>query len=109
MGRSLGVLLVLVLTSGRLVFADGERMYQPAAPEMVGYPNWVLTPNGKERLDATLERQVSELVTLRAENSSLKTDLETMAAKPALTWKAVALLVGGGLVLGVTVGVLVSR
>ncbi len=102
------IVTALALIVAPIVNAE-ERMYQPAKPEMVGYPNWVLTPNGKAKIDETVGRQVSELVTLRAENLSLRTDVEVMAAKPALTWKAVALLVGGGLVLGVTVGVLVTR
>jgi hypothetical protein len=50
-----------------------------------------------------------EVFQLRAENSSLRADVTEMAAKPALTWKAVALFVGAGLVTGVVVGVLVSR
>jgi hypothetical protein len=102
------IVTALALIVSPIVNAE-ERMYQPPVPEMVGYPNWVLTPNGKTRLDATLERQVAELVTLRAENSSLKESLVKMESKPALTWQAVALLVGLGLVGGVTVGVMVAR
>ncbi len=97
----MALVLALVSTSARAQ----ERMYQPPVPEMVGYPNWVLTPNGKARLDATLERMDREVFQLRVENSSLRADVTEMAAKPALTPMAVALLVGGGLVLGLAVGV----
>lgn len=104
MGRSVTLLLVLV---SRLALAQGVvaedaplRMYQPPAPELVGFPNWVLTPDGKERLDATLSRQFSELVQLRTENSELKIALVTWEAKPALTWRGAALIFAGGVVVG---------
>ncbi len=84
---------------------DAPRMYQPAKPEMVGYPNWVLVPDGKARIDATLERQTSELFQLRSENASLKASLVTMEQKPALTWTGGLFLVGAGLVLGLAVGI----
>jgi hypothetical protein len=89
-----------------LAFGDDPgRLYQPPAPEMVGYPNWVLTPDGKARIDARLERYDREVFQLRVENSSLRTDVEEMAKKPALTFKGAAILVGVGLVLGLAVGV----
>jgi hypothetical protein len=76
-------------------------MYQPPSPgENVGYPNWVLTPDGKAKIDETLNRQLTESTILRAENGSLKTSLAEMEAKPALTWKGALLLVGLGVVIG---------
>lgn len=104
------VALTLALIVNPIARADdAPRMYQPPAPgEVVGYPNWVLTPDGKAKLDATLERQFSELVSLRAEKQSLQADLRKMESKPALTPLGVVLLVGAGLVVGgVTVGLLV--
>lgn len=94
-----GLLVVMLATPARA--DDTPRMYQPPAPgEVVGYPNWVLTPDGKEKLDATLNRQLTELVTLRSENSSLKASLVTMESKPALTPLGVAVLIGVGVVIG---------
>jgi hypothetical protein len=106
MGRSL---LVLCLLPALVFGQDRMRQIPPAQTESVSHPNWVLTPEGKERIDATVARMDREVFQLRAENTSLRTDVQEMAAKPALTWKAVALFVGAGLVTGVVVGVLVSR
>lgn len=98
--------LALALVS-QLAFADDTpRMYQPPAPgETVGYPNWVLTPDGKEKLDATLARNFSELVQLRTENASLKHSLVEMESKPAMTWKGAAVLLAVGAVVGAGVAV----
>jgi hypothetical protein len=102
------IALVLALVSP-VRAQDRMRQIPPAQTELVSHPDWILTPEGKERIDDTVARMDRELFQLRVENSSLRADVTEMAAKPALTWKAVALFVGVGLVTGVTVGVLVSR
>lgn len=103
-----GLLIFLCLACPAFAQDAGPRMYQPPAPELVGYPNWVLTDGGKQRLDATLERHVRELEQLRTENASLRAGLVSWEAKPTLTWRGVLLLVGGGVVLGLAVGVPVA-
>lgn len=108
MVRSLSVLSICFALIVRPAFADDPRLYQPPAPESVGYPNWVLTPDGKAKLDETLNRQFVELVQLRTENSELRETLVEWEAKPALTWKGGLLLVGAGVVLGLAVGIPVA-
>jgi hypothetical protein len=110
MGRRIvNLCLTIALIVSPIVNAQ-ERMRQipPAQTEPVSHPNWVLTPEGKERIDATVARMDREVFQLRAENSSLRADVTEMAAKPALTWKGAVLLVGAGLVLGLAVGVPVA-
>jgi hypothetical protein len=111
MGRRIvNLCLTIALIVSPIVNAqDRMRQIPPAHTESVSHPNWVLTPEGKERIDSTVARMDREVFQLRVENTSLRADVQEMAAKPALTWKAVALFVGVGLVTGVTVGVLVSR
>lgn len=111
MGRDLlrltAIATLLVVTPA---FAQdaGPRMYQPPAPEMVGYPNWVLTPDGHSRLTAQLQHDAEEKARLRSENASLRASLVEWEGKPALTWRGALLLVGGGLALGLVIGVPVA-
>lgn len=105
MGRSV---LALCLVSS-LAFAQDvpRRMYQvaPTTQAILQHPDWVLTDEGKQRLDATLARHVRELEQLRAENASMRADLVTWQSKPALTWKGALLLVGVGVVVGAAVAI----
>ncbi len=106
MGRSVFVLLIV---SGLAFGEDRMRQIPPAQTELVSHPAWILTPEGKERIDSTVARLDREAFQLRAENSSLRADVTEMASKPALNWKVVVLLVGVGLVSGATIGFLVAR
>lgn len=72
-------------------------------------PAWLLTDEGKSRIDATLQRHVAELEQLRAENASMRADLVTWQDKPALTWRGALLLVGAGVAVGVGATIAVVR
>jgi hypothetical protein len=84
-------------------------MYQPEKPEMVGYPNWVLSPQGKENLGVAIADMWTQNAQLRAERDTLQQKTLELAAKPELTWKGVLVLVGVGLAVGVTGGVILGK
>lgn len=100
--------LALCLVSQLALAQDVPRMYQAKEPDLVGYPNWVVTPAGKELIDATIERQFTELLQLRTENLELKSELVKWEAKPALTWKGAAVLLAVGAVVGAGVAVSIA-
>ncbi len=109
MGPKYRAALAIVLLASQVSFAqDAPRMYQPDKPELVGYPNWVLTSDGADRITATLARQHNELVSLRTENSSLRTSLVEMESKPALTLKGGVVLILVGISIGLVVGIPVA-
>ncbi len=58
-----------------------------------------------KRLNLQLRDYQETIESLAAENATLKTATAEMAAKPALTWRGGLLLIGVGLVVGVTIGV----
>lgn len=79
-------------------------------------PVWQPVPGGyfvnelaSKNLDARLAAQHFEIVRLTTANESLRADIRALEHRPALTWKGVALLVGGGLVLGAGVTALALR
>ncbi len=79
-------------------------------PRMEPVPGGVfINDAGMARLNGELADYQKQIAALSVENATLKTETEAMAAKPALTWKAVAILVGAGLVGGVVIGVLATR
>jgi hypothetical protein len=84
-------------------------MYQAGNPEPIGYPNWVLTPEGKERIGAAIADMWTQNAQLRTERDALQQKTLELAGKPELTWKGVLVLVGVGLVLGVTGGVVLGK
>lgn len=94
------LLIALVVSSSAL--ADGPRLYQvaPTTQALVSAPDWVLTNEGKQRMDAQLAHDAQEKARLLAENSSLRADLVSWEAKPTLTPMAVLLLVAIGVVAG---------
>lgn len=103
-------LLFVLLSSA--AFAQGRgRMFQvvPGETVSVKYPDWVLTPEGKAKLDAVIEQGVQETEKLQAENASMRADLVTWQAKPTLTLPGVILLVGGGFVLGAVLVLVVRK
>ncbi len=101
-------LLLALLVSTTALGQERMRQVGPGEGLLLVHPDWSLTNEGKQRLDATLERQVRELEQLRVENASLKTTLVEWQAKPALTWSGALLLVGGGIVLGALVAIPVA-
>lgn len=110
MGRSLPTALVLAVLFVSAVATGQTRMRQaePGEKLVVLYPDWSLTDEGQRRIAETLDRQVRELEKLRAENTSLRVDITKASERPALTFAGVALLMGGGFVLGALVAIPVA-
>lgn len=108
MAKRSGLLLVLLSA-----VAWGQEMpahmYQPAKPEMVGYPNWVLTPDGRDKIAQSIVDMWTLNAQLRAERDALQQKTLELAAKPELTWKGVLVLVGVGLVVGTTAGIVLGK
>ncbi len=102
------LLIALVFSSWPALAQERMRQVGPGEGLLLVHPDWSLTNEGKQRLDATLERQVRELEQLRAENASLRTTLVEWQARPALTLSGALLLVGGGFVLGALVAIPVA-
>src|SRR5688500_9111594 len=95
--------LVLALLTSTVALADDvpRRMSRVAPGHVVTSPAWLVTDEGKARIDATLQRHVVELEQLRAENAALRTDFVVWQAKPALTLRGALLLVAAGAAVGV--------
>lgn len=108
MAKHSGLLLVLVSA-----MAWGQEMpahmYQPAKPETVGYPNWVLSPEGRDRIAASIADAWTQNAQLRAERDALQQKTLELSAKPELTWKGALVLVGMGLAVGATMGVILGK
>lgn len=106
--RSAALLLLLSsLAWGQEV--SPVHMYQAGNPELIGYPNWVLTPEGKDKIGAAIADMWTRNAQLRAERDALQQKTLELAAKPELTWRGVLVLVGVGLVVGSTVGVVLGK
>jgi hypothetical protein len=106
------LLLALLLSApawGQEVQVSPVHLYQAQNPELIGYPNWVATPEGKARIDAALTEFWTDRERLRVENGILQQKTLELAAKPELTWKGALALVGIGLVVGVTGGILLGK
>ncbi len=103
MGRNLVVLLLFLMPS--VAGADTPRMEKVHDGILIPENGWVLNDEGYEKLRASLDRQHGELITLRAENSSLQLSLKEMESKPALTFGGAAVLIGIGLVVGAALAV----
>jgi hypothetical protein len=82
-----------------------HHMYQPQAPETVGYPNWVVSPTGYARLSDALKTQSEAIAQKEAEAAKLRADVVELAAKPELTWQGVVVMAGLALTLGLVVGI----
>jgi hypothetical protein len=102
MGRRV---LALLLASSVAWADDAPRMEPAKVGHVLTYQGWVLNEPGKRKLDDSIARWDKELFHLRAANTKLREDITEMAAKPALTWKGAAVLVGIGVVVGIAVAV----
>lgn len=91
--------LALALCAAEVPPEDAH-MYQLQAPETVSYPNWVVTPLGRERIAQALEADAAKIAQQEAEAAKLRATVVELAAKPELTWKNGLFLVGLGLVVG---------
>ncbi len=98
MDRNFLVLLMFLAPS--IAGASPPKMYQVPEGYLIPENGWVMNDDGYDRLKASLDRQHGELITLRAENSSLQQSLKEMEEKPALTVKGALLFVAIGLVAG---------
>lgn len=94
------VLLLLAVSSAAWAEPPAHQMYVPEQPELVGPPNWVLTPSGYQNLQADMTKRWLELEALKAENAKLREDVTTMSQKRELTWRGALLFVGIGVVVG---------
>lgn len=102
-------LLALLLLPGLALAEPGAvNLYQPKEPEMVGYPNWVLTPRGHQLWSEDLARGHAEAVRLRAENESLVKGMKELEHRPLLTWRGALILVGVGVLVGASVSIPVA-
>lgn len=75
---------------------------QPLMQEVPG--GYFVNELGMEKLNGELAAFQVKIAKLDTENKSLRTSLQDLEGRPLLTWKAVALLLGGGLVLGGVAG-----
>lgn len=90
--KSLALALVLLL-SGQAVAGD--------APLLEPVPGGVfINDSGMHMLNLQLADYQRRIAALAVENEALKASTEAMAAKPALTVKAVVILIGLGVVIG---------
>lgn len=101
------LLLLLLASSASAQEAEGQdaHMYQAQKTEMVGYPNWVLSPLGRERIAAALQKQAEDIAAKEAEAAKLRADVVTLSAKPELTWTGAAILIGIGILAGAAIAV----
>ncbi len=96
------VLALLLVASVASAQEAPKRAWQvaPGPGERVLHPNWVYTPEGKERVDEALTFLDVETTSLRAQNESLRADLLSWEKKPALTWTGAFVILGIGVVVG---------
>lgn len=90
------VLAILLVSSAALAEPDRANLYQPMEPEVVGYPNYVLTPRGYKLWQEDLARRFAESEARRVEILKLQKTTVELAAKPELTWRGALLFVGTG-------------
>ena len=99
--------LVVALSLAQAPETD-HHMYQPKAPESVGYPNWVVSPAGYARLSDALQKQAEAVAQKEAEAAKLRADVVALSAKPELTTRGAVVLIGAGLLLGLALSVPVA-
>lgn len=102
MVRKLSACLLLVA-----LVARAEEIHQvPAAQaEIVSHPNWVLTPTGMDNIQAALDKQHADLAFIREKDAALEKEITRVSAMPALTPRAVVVLLAVGAVVGAGVAV----
>lgn len=103
---SRSLVCALLLTSS---LARGQEARHVAPGHVITEPSWVYSDEGKRRVDAWIQEAVRDAVKCRTENEALQDSVVKVSAEPGLTWRGALFLVGGGVALGVTAGILLGK
>lgn len=88
------VALLLLLLSGPALADDAPRKMRLVAPgHVITEPTWLLTVDGKKKLDDYIAQEVQRVAKLEAEKAEC-------GEVPALTWRGAVGLIGLGILIG---------